>query len=124
MTRDSERRRLGDRRSRPRFEIVGELPGTLEALVPLQVRNVGLTGALMESPVRLQAGSIHRLACNVQGVEATLDVRVCHVRAATAGHGEPTYLLGVEFVTSQPLLTAVIERWLAAGPDESSLAGV
>jgi hypothetical protein len=124
VTRDYERRRLGDRRSRPRFEVVGELPGTLETVVRLQVRNVGLSGGLLESAVRLPAGSIQRLECDVEGMTAALDVRVCHVRAATAANGEPTYLLGIEFLTSHPLLTAVIERWLVQERDESNLSGV
>ena len=40
------KRRLGDRRVRPRFEIVGELWGTLETVLRLPLRNVGIGGAL------------------------------------------------------------------------------
>ena len=47
------KRRLGDRRGRPRFEIVGELRGTLDTVIGLPLVDIGKSGALVESPVAL-----------------------------------------------------------------------
>ena len=46
-------RRLGDRRGRPRFEIVGELWGTLDTALSMPLLNVGRGGALVRSTVPL-----------------------------------------------------------------------
>ena len=44
---------MGDRRIRPRFDIVGDLLGTLETVLRLPLRNVGRRGALIHSHVPL-----------------------------------------------------------------------
>ena len=53
------RRKIGDRRIRPRFDIVGDLWGTLETVLQLPLRNVGRGGALIHSHVPLPSHSVH-----------------------------------------------------------------
>ena len=69
------RRKLGDRRGRPRYDIVGDLWGTLETVLRLPLRNVGPGGALIESHVPLPAESIHRLTFSYDGQDASTQVR-------------------------------------------------
>src|SRR4029453_2850157 len=74
------RRKLGDRRGRPRYDIVGDLWGTLETVLSMPLRNVGPGGALIESHVALPAESIHRLTFSYGGQDASTQVRVRHVK--------------------------------------------
>lgn len=108
------RRRQGDRRVRPRFEVVGDLWGTAETVLRLPFRNVGLRGALLQSQVPLAVDSVYRIAWDVNAAEMFAEVRVRHVKE-TGGHdGQQTYLVGVEFVAPNPMLTEQIQQWLAA----------
>ena len=117
------RRREADRRSRPRFEIVGELWGTVETLLRLPLRDLGLNGALVESHVPLAVGSVHRILWDAEGGETSTEVRVCHVRQETGADGEETYLVGVEFVTPHPLVRQQIHRWLVEASSPSNASG-
>ena len=49
------KRRIGDRRSKPRFEIVGDLWASVDTTSSLLLQNVGPGGALLESTVPLAA---------------------------------------------------------------------
>ena len=109
------KRRLGDRRSRPRFEIVGDLFGTFETVVALPLRNVGVGGALFESHVSLPLESVHRLAWKCEGRDSAVQVRVRHVRPSRSADGERTYLIGIEFLSLNPVIVAQIQQWLASG---------
>jgi len=51
------KKRIGDRRRRPRFEIVGTLSGTLETWQRFRLVNLGPGGALIESLTPLVPGS-------------------------------------------------------------------
>lgn len=114
------KRRLGDRRIRPRFEIVGELWGTLETVLRLPLRNVGMGGALFESHVPLPAESIHRLTWKCADRETVVQVRVRHARPVESADGERSYLIGIEFMAVNPLIVAQIQQWLAAAAGEMS----
>jgi hypothetical protein len=106
------KRRLADRRAQPRFEIVGELWGSLEAVVRLQLRNVSHGGALVQADVPLEPKSEHHVTITCNGVPAPTKVRVSHVRRLPAVVGRYTYLIGVEFVNVGPVLRSQIDAWL------------
>jgi hypothetical protein len=109
---DSVRRKLGDRRIRPRFDIVGDLWGTLEAVLPLAVRNVGRGGALIEARAPLPADSVHRLLFRSNGEDVWAEVRVRYVAPNTSDRNDPRFLIGLEFVSTHPVLMEQIDRWL------------
>jgi hypothetical protein len=119
---DSVKRRIGDRRARPRYEIVGELWGTLETVLRLPLQNVSRGGALIHSHVPLPSHSVHRLAFDADGQSLSVPVRVSHVDPQVSADGEHTYLIGVQFLSVQPALLALVERWLGTGHGE--VAGV
>jgi hypothetical protein len=108
------RRKLADRRGRPRFEIVGQLWGTLETVVGLPLRNVSLGGALVQSAVPLPTESEHHVTIMCDGVQAPTKVRVRHIDRRVDEDGLPAYLIGLEFVFVGPVLRAQIENWLRA----------
>ena len=104
------RRKLGDRRGRPRYDIVGDLWGTLETVLRMPLRNVGPGGALVESHVPLQPESVHRLTFSYEGQEASAQVRIRHVKPSLSLDGERTFLIGVEFLSTHPALVEQNER--------------
>lgn len=116
------RRKLGDRRNRPRFDIVGDLWGSLETVLRLPLRNVGRGGALIHSHVPLPSDSVHRLTFQSDGQDVSTEVRVRHVHTEVSADGERTYLIGVEFMAAHPALLQQIERWLAANEGETAAA--
>ena len=116
------RRKLGDRRGRPRYDIVGDLWGTLETVLSMPLRNVGPGGALIESHVALPAESIHRLTFSYEGQDASTQVRVTHVKPSISLDGERTFLIGVEFLSVHPALVGQIERWMLDGNAEAAEA--
>lgn len=116
--------RLGDRRVRPRFEIVGELWGTLEMVLQLPLRNIGIGGALLQAHVPLALESIHRLNWKSEGRETDVQVRVCHVRPVGSADGERSYLIGIEFLSLNPLIVDQIHKWLAGGAGKRQANGV
>jgi hypothetical protein len=121
MAEGEMRRKLADRRGRPRFEIVGELWGTLEMVLGFTLMNVSPGGAQVRSAVPLTTGSEHHVTISCQGLHAPTRVRVRHVEPWVAEDGAREYIIGLEFVTSGPVLQAQIQHWLnAAGETAES----
>jgi hypothetical protein len=114
------KRRIGDRRVNPRFEIVGDLWGSVDVSASLGVVNLGRGGALLESPVPFAPESVHSVVAvtHEESHEVALRVRHC-----TAGHqhGRPTYLIGVEFVEVSKELDDFLARQVSLGNDSLSV---
>ena len=106
--------RLGDRRSGLRFEIIGQLWGTLEAEESLPLRNVGRGGALVESRVALPPDSVHGVRLIYQGRSRELQVRVRHLTPIVSPSGTERYLIGLEFVEPGPEALKQIDVLVAA----------
>ena len=114
------RRKVGDRRIRPRFDIVGDLWGTLETVLRLPLKNVSRGGALIQSHVALLPQSVHRIALHADGQELSVPIRVSHVDPHTSADGARTYLIGVEFISAQPALLQLVDRLLVSGIGEGA----
>ena len=106
------RRGLGDRRRRSRFEIVGDLGGTLETAVALLLCDVGRGGVLAESPVPLTPGALHDATFFCDGARTPARVCVRHVRPCTLSSGEQRFLAGLEFTHATPALMTLVEGWM------------
>ena len=103
------KRRIGDRRGKPRFEIVGDLWGSLDTSTSLTLKNLGRGGALLDSPLPLAPDSVHWVTALANGESHAVQLRVCH--STTTGSGEhPRYLVGVEFLKLSPGLEDFIVR--------------
>lgn len=88
------KKRIGDRRRRPRFEIVGTLTGTLETWQRFQLVNLAAGGALIESQTALVPGS--RINGRVMICDQLRDVRAT-VRRVEPNDGEQRYRVAVEW---------------------------
>src|SRR5688572_6922283 len=76
-------RRVGDRRSTVRLEVVGALWGTLEVRKPARVININREGALLEYPIPVVADTVHTVTVEREGQRVSFDVRVRHVQAVS-----------------------------------------
>lgn len=106
------KRRLGDRRGRPRFEIVGDLWGTLDTVVGMPLVNIGRGGALVQSSVPLATDSIHHVTVTCEGEPTPTSVQVRHIRPVAGIDGQPQYLIGVAFLSMPAALLAQIDSWI------------
>lgn len=109
------KRRIGDRRSKPRFEIVGDLWGSIDTTSAMQVLDLGRGGALLETSLPLAAESVHWVTALADGQPHLVQIRVRHSTAAPAAAGRMKYRVGVEFLKLSPGVEEVIVRHIEAG---------
>lgn len=119
----TRRERLGDRRARPRFEILSQIWGALEAVEPLRLRNLGRGGALLEARFALQVDAVHRLRIASPDRTSDVQAKVRHVTPAP-GLGPGGYLMGLEFLALPPLAVEHLEQLLAANADSVDVLDV
>jgi PilZ domain-containing protein len=91
-------RRSRERRSARRFEIVGQLWGTLEWSETWPVRNVGQGGLLVEGRRPLPLDEVHGLSLSPSSTGGAIRARVCHSSRAEGDDAARPYLIGFEFV--------------------------
>lgn len=108
------KRRLGDRRTKSRFEIIGDLWGTLDTTATLVVRNLGTGGALLESPLPLTPDSVHWVSAVIDGSPQPMRLRVRH-SSKTATASADSYLVGVEFMTLTDVTREFIQQQMLLG---------
>jgi hypothetical protein len=112
----------GDRRTAVRFEILGELWGTVQVVRNFRVINLGAGGALVESPVPLCNGSIHEAHVTIEGQRCAIPVRVTRVTADPSAAG--ACIVALEFVDLPSEARDEIERLVAERCAGQSLGGV
>jgi hypothetical protein len=93
-------RRIGDRRSALRLDVVGDLWGTLEVHKQARVRDLNHDGALLEYPVAVVPETVHAVTFAHDGHRISLEVRVRHVRPGRTPDGRIVFLAGVEFLSA------------------------
>lgn len=112
------RRRYPDRRTKPRFEVIGELWGSFETVLWLPVKDISSTGALLQSHVPLPIDSVHRVAYEADGAEVSTRARVRHVRRVDSADGDRSFLVGVEFLPQTTIALNDSPRALLASADQ------
>jgi PilZ domain len=118
------KRKIGDRRAKPRFEIVGDLWGSVDTSISLKLRNLGRAGALLESPLPLKQDSVHRVTAVAAGVPYQVQMRVRHTLPAATHAAGSRYLIGVEFLQLSPDLEEIIVRQVGLGGRQHFCRGV
>jgi hypothetical protein len=111
------RRKLGDRRGKPRFDIVGDLPATLETVLRVPMENISTSGALLHSHMALAPESVHRVTLSANGHEFVTPVKVRHVREMTSADGERSFFIGVEFISIDPVLLEHMPELMVAAEE-------
>jgi hypothetical protein len=97
-----------NRRDTPRLDILGRLPGELTVLAPIAVRDIGLTGALIECAYPLVVESAHELRLHLGDQSVVVRSRVAHCHIADIGHDVVRYVAGLEFLDVSPHAEAAI----------------
>jgi c-di-GMP-binding flagellar brake protein YcgR len=105
--------RLGDRRTDLRFEIIGQLWGSLETVEHLPLRNLARGGALIESRMPLTAEMVRAVRLVFNGTTHDIEAKVRHVTSEKLSDGE-RYLVGLEFVEPSAAALEQIDRIVAA----------
>ena len=105
---------LADRRAATRFEIVGELWGSVQALESMSICNLTPEGALVESAGPLPVGSVQpvRLTQGAQTMEMRAAVR--HLTPVHPEGGGRRYRVGLEFLN----VTEQAAAWIGSLMDE------
>jgi hypothetical protein len=109
------RRSTGDRRLQRRFEIVGDLWGTLEITEPVPIVNIGAGGALVEADRPWTLGSVHSIVLANGTEHGRAQVCVRHVRQVDST--VTRFLVGLEFLSVSPDLVEQVTRWCAIEGD-------
>lgn len=104
------KRRTGDRRSKPRFEIVGDLWGCMDTTASVLVQNICRGGALLDSPAPLGIDSTHWVTVLVDGQPHLVQFRVRHSRPRPSGYTAPRFSIGVEFLRLPPAVEVELRR--------------
>jgi hypothetical protein len=107
------KRRARERRISRRFEIVGQLWGTLEWSEPWPLRNIGRGGALVEGPRPLALESTYGISLSPTTPANAIRARVCHLSRVDGDHASNPYLIGFEFLPSDERGEEQIETLLA-----------
>jgi hypothetical protein len=106
--------RLGDRRRDLRFEIIGQLWGSLETVEPLPLRNVARGGALVESRLPLASETVHNVRLAYEAHTTTIAARVCHVTPIVSPDGTERYLVGLQFLEPDSAAIEQIDNLVTA----------
>jgi hypothetical protein len=105
--------RLGDRRGDLRFEIIGQLWGSLETVDNLPLLNLARGGALVESRLPINPEMVRSVRLALGDQVNDIQVRVRHVTAEKVD-GADRFLVGLEFVEPSASALAQIDRIVAA----------
>jgi hypothetical protein len=116
------RRRLGDRRNRVRYEIVGQLWGSLETFEPMEVHNLSRGGALVETRLPLNADSVQRVRFTSPGQTLDLQVRVAHVSQRQDVTAPENFLVGMQFLALPSQAAEYVDRVVEANLNEAAAA--
>jgi hypothetical protein len=108
-------RSLGDRRAAVRFDLGGQVWGTVETMDPLTIRNVGRGGILVESLRPLRVDSIHHMHLVLHADESIVQARVRHVTGIRDALPRLRYLIGFEFIDVPGTTLEWIDELVAAG---------
>lgn len=101
---------MSNRRSEVRYDVVGALWAQLELHEEARLRNVSISGALLESPVPAALDSTQTVQVSVDGEPVAVEARVRHVTPISRDLAQ-LYLIGVEFVSLPTSVLQSIEQF-------------
>jgi hypothetical protein len=101
---------MSDRRQDIRYDVVGALWGQLELHEEARLRNVSVSGALLECPMAAALDSTQTVQVSVEGEPVAVEARVRHVTPLTADRPS-AFLIGLEFVSLPTSVLQSIEQF-------------
>ncbi len=111
-------RRSSDRRAWPRFDVFGELQGTLEMSHRLAVRNLSAGGALVDADPSYTVGSRLGGDLSYRGIHRAIRAEIRH--ASVVDKSSEERLLGLEFLDVSGGVDELLEL-ANAGPPHAPL---
>ena len=99
-------------RKSERLPILGDLHGEIMVFEPLQVKELGLHGATIETAFPLPLNSLHDLRLTLGAGAVVVKARVVHSHVGDMGEDAVRYRSGVEFVEPPAYVGAAITEFL------------
>ena len=99
-------------RKSERVAILGDLHGEIMVFEPLQVKQLGLHGATIETAFPLPLNSLHDLRLTLGSGAVVVKARVVHSHVGEMGEDAVHYRSGVEFVEPPAYVGAAITEFL------------
>ena len=99
-------------RKSERVAILGDLHGEIMVFEPLQVKQLGLHGATIETAFPLPLNSLHDLRLTLGSGAVVVKARVVHSHVGEMGEAGLRYRSGVEFVEPPAYVGAAITEFL------------
>jgi c-di-GMP-binding flagellar brake protein YcgR len=103
----------GDRRRQLRFEVLGALSASLLSTENLRVLNLGVTGALVEAPLPLDADAQYSMRFVLHSHVSDVMVRIRRVTEIDRRANTARYLIGLEFLALSAEAEETISRLVA-----------
>ena len=101
-----------DKRDRERVPILGELVGEVMVFEPMRIKEVGITGATVETKFPFHLNSLHDLRLTLGERSIIVKGRVVHSHISDVDQDIVTYRTGMEFVEPSERVTAAIAEFL------------
>ena len=101
-----------DKRDRERVPILGELVGEVMMFEPMRIKEVGITGATVETKFPFHLDSLHDLRLTLGERSIIVKGRVVHSHISDVDQDIVTYRTGMEFVEPSERVTAAIAEFL------------
>ncbi len=99
-------------RGADRISILGELKGEIMVFEPLSVKEIGPTGATIETQYPLHLNSLHDLRLTLSATPVVVKARVVHSHISQVDQDTVAYLSGVEFVELPQHVAVALEKFL------------
>jgi hypothetical protein len=106
-------KRLGDRRQHLRFDVAGQLWGSIEANEPVVLRNIAHGGALVEATSWVSSAHETHISLGLHG--PILNAVVRHV--SPAGPAADRFLVGLEFVRLSEIQRIELDDFISGWHD-------
>ena len=101
-------------RGKDRVPILGELKGEVMVFEPLVVKEIGPTGATIETRFPLHLDWLHELRLTLGPKSVVVKARVVHSHISEVDQDNVSYRSGVEFVELPPHVAVALEEFLEA----------
>jgi hypothetical protein len=103
---------MEDKRGAERIPILGELQGEMMVFQPMQVKDISVQGATVETRYPLHLNSLHDIRLIVGAKPVILKGRVVHSRISDVDQDIVTYRTGLEFLEVPDRVAAAIGQFL------------
>jgi hypothetical protein len=103
---------MDEKRGAERIPILGELQGEMMVFQPMQVKDISVRGATVETRYPLHLNSLHDIRLIVGSKSVILKGRVVHSRISDVDQDIVTYRTGLEFLEVPDRIAVAIGEFL------------